>query len=72
MKSCIHQRFEGLDFFPTKNPKNITPVIFLSNNKAPAERIPGAKVFDYKSALGHTGCARELLKAIKVIEEFLK
>ena len=72
MKSCIHQRFEGLDFFPTKNPKNITSVIFLCNNKAIAERIPEAKVFDYKSALGHIGCARELLKASKVIKEFLK
>ena len=43
-----------------------------SSYKAIAERIPGAKVFDYKSALGHIGCARELLKARKVIEEFLK
>lgn len=43
-----------------------------SSYKAIADAIPGAKVFDYKSALGHIGCARELIKARKVIEEFLK
>ena len=72
-----------MNFNVTKNLSNVkakTLVIGViedeifppSSYKAIAERIPGAKVFDYKSALGHIGCARELIKASKVIEELLK
>ena len=37
-----------------------------------AKSIPGAQLFSYNSILGHLGCALELTKAAKVINEFLK
>lgn len=37
-----------------------------------AKAIPGAQVFGYDSVLGHLGCALELMKASKVITDFLK
>ena len=43
-----------------------------SSYKAIAEAIPDAKVFEYSSELGHVGCGPHLLKAGKVIQEFLK
>ena len=43
-----------------------------SSIKPIAEAISGAEFFAYDSIFGDLGCALELLKASKVITEFLK
>jgi len=55
-------------FIGVKTDEIFPPVDFIPTAKA----IPGAKLFAYKSILGHLGCAFQLIKADKAIRAFLK